>query len=71
MVIADRQGTVDFCVAPQQKLGVPVIDGVKTAVKWAASRVTLGLSTTKRAEFARPLAKRYDGMLSSFSPSTK
>ena len=41
---------VDFCAELQQQLGIPVIDGVTAAVKWAESLVTLGLSTSKHAE---------------------
>jgi allantoin racemase len=31
--------------------------------------VTLRLATAKRGDYARPLAKRYDGALEAFSPT--
>jgi len=43
------------------RLGVPVIDGVAVAVKFAEALVALGLKTSPRGDYARPLPKRYDG----------
>jgi allantoin racemase len=45
----------------QQRLQVPVIDGVAAAVKFAEALVALGLTTSKRGDYARPLPKRYTG----------
>jgi len=45
----------------QQRLRVPVIDGVAAAVKFAEALAALGLRTSKRGDYARPLPKRYDG----------
>jgi allantoin racemase len=45
----------------QQRLRVPVIDGVAAAVKFAEALVALGLKTSKRGDYARPLPKRYEG----------
>ena len=45
----------------QQRLGVPVIDGVAAAVKFAESLVALGLRTSKHGDYATPLPKRYTG----------
>lgn len=45
----------------QQRLGVPVIDGVAVAVKFAEALAALGLKTSKRGDYATPLAKRYEG----------
>jgi allantoin racemase len=47
-----------------------VIEGVAAATKLAESLVALRLSTAKRGEYARPLAKHYDGLLVAFSPTT-
>ena len=45
----------------QQRLGVPVIEGVAVAVKFAEALAALGLRTSKRGDYAMPLPKRYDG----------
>jgi allantoin racemase len=45
----------------QQRLGVPVIDGVAAAVKFAEALGALGLRTSKRGDYATPLPKRYTG----------
>ena len=58
----------DLCCALQQRLGVPVIDGVAAAVKLAEALVGLGLQTSKRGAYAQPLAKRYAGLAAPFSP---
>jgi allantoin racemase len=45
----------------QQRLGVPVIDGVGVAVKFAESLAALKLGTAKQGDYASPLPKRYTG----------
>ncbi|MBL8341903.1 MAG: aspartate/glutamate racemase family protein [Rubrivivax sp.] len=45
----------------QQRLQVPVIDGVGVAVKFAEALVALSLGTSKRGDYATPLPKRYSG----------
>jgi allantoin racemase len=45
----------------QQRLGVPVIDGVAAAVKFAEALAALGLRTSKHGDYATPLPKRYLG----------
>jgi allantoin racemase len=50
----------------QQRLGVPVIDGVAVAVKFAESLAALGLSTSKRGDYAAPLAKPWSGWAQRF-----
>jgi len=45
----------------QERLQVPVIDGVAAAVKFAEALVVLGLGTSKHGDYARPLPKRYTG----------
>ena len=47
--------------ALQQRLGVPVIDGVGAAVRLAHSLHALGLGTSKRGDYAPPLPKAYTG----------
>ena len=45
----------------QRRLGVPVIDGVAAAVKFAEALAALGLRTSKLGDYASPLPKRYTG----------
>lgn len=52
----------------EDKLGVPVIDGVTVAVKFAEALVSLGLRTSKRGDLAYPLHKPYKGTLSNYAP---
>ncbi len=61
-------GMADLCHALQERLGVPVIDGVGAAVKLAEALVSLGLRTSKLGDYARPLVKPYAGIAQPFSP---
>ena len=45
----------------QQRLGVPVIDGVAAAVRLTEALAGLGLKTSKLGDYARPLDKQYSG----------
>lgn len=45
----------------QERLQVPVLDGVAVAVKFAEALVSLKLSTSKHGDYATPLPKRYGG----------
>jgi len=54
-------GMAALCRTLQGRLGVPVIDGVTAAVKFAEALVGLGLSTAKTGDHAPPLAKRWTG----------
>ncbi|HYN62424.1 MAG TPA: aspartate/glutamate racemase family protein [Rubrivivax sp.] len=66
---ADRSGAIvlgcggmaALCRTLQQRLGVPVIDGVSAAVKLAEALVALGLKTEKLGDYAAPLPKRWLG----------
>jgi allantoin racemase len=62
-------GMAELCAEIEDALGAPVVEGVTAAVKWVEALVTLRLGTAKRGDYARPLAKRYDGALASFSPT--
>ena len=46
-----------------------MIDGVGAAVKLAEALVALGLRTSKRGDYALPLAKPYAGLAAPFSPA--
>ena len=67
-IVLGCAGMADLCMQLQRELGVPVIDGVSAAVKLAESLVTLGLSTSKRGDYAAPIAKPYIGIAAPFSP---
>ena len=54
-------GMAALCHTLQQRLGVPVIDGVAAAVKFAEALVALGLQTSKSGDYAPPLPKRWSG----------
>jgi allantoin racemase len=68
-IVLGCAGMAELCREIEDALGAPVIEGVTAAVKWTEALVALRLSTAKRGDYARPLAKRYDGALASFSPS--
>lgn len=53
----------------QQRLGVPVIDGVAAAVKFAEAIVGMGLRTSKVGDLAYPLPKAYAGKLADYAPA--
>jgi allantoin racemase len=67
-IVLGCAGMAEFCREVEQAIGAPVVEGVTAAVKWAEALVALKLATAKRGDYARPLAKRYDGVLSDFSP---
>ncbi len=54
-------GMAALCQTLQQRLGVPVVDGVSAAVKMAEALVALGLKTEKRGDYAPPLPKHWVG----------
>jgi allantoin racemase len=67
VIVLGCAGMADLCAAATAELGVPVIDGVAAATLLVQSLVTLGLSTSKRDEYARPLPKAYTGLLGGFA----
>lgn len=60
-IVLGCAGMSALCTTLQLRLGVPVIDGVGAAVKFAEALVGLGLRTSKLGDYARPLPKRYAG----------
>jgi allantoin racemase len=60
-IVLGCAGMATLCRELQQRLQVPVIDGVAVAVKFAESLVALGLRTAKFGDYAAPLPKRYTG----------
>ncbi len=56
-----------FKVDLERALGIPVIDGVMSAVKLAESLVGLGLKTSKATDYGNPPAKIFEGVYKHFS----
>ncbi|SIT42423.1 Hydantoin racemase [Paraburkholderia piptadeniae] len=67
-IVLGCAGMAELCAEIEDALGAPVIEGVTAAVKWVEALVALRLATAKRGDYARPLAKRYDGEFARFSP---
>lgn len=67
-IVLGCAGMADLNQYLEDKLGVPVIDGVTAAVKFAEALVGLGLRTSKRGDLAYPLHKPYKGSLSAYAP---
>ncbi|MCU0928871.1 MAG: aspartate/glutamate racemase family protein [Burkholderiaceae bacterium] len=60
-IVLGCAGMAPLCRALEQRLGVPVIDGVAVAVKFAEALAALGMRTSKRGDYAAPLPKGYTG----------
>ncbi|MEY4748645.1 MAG: hypothetical protein RIQ60_859 [Pseudomonadota bacterium] len=60
-IVLGCAGMAGLCATLQQRLGVPVVDGVAAAVKFAESLAALGLGTSKLGDYAPPLPKTYVG----------
>jgi allantoin racemase len=60
-IVLGCAGMAALCRTLQQRLQVPVIDGVGVAVKFAESLAALGLQTSKRGDYEQPLPKPYTG----------
>lgn len=68
-IVLGCAGMATLCARLQAELGVPVVDGVAVAVRFAESLVALGLGTSKRGDYAPPLPKRYAGIAAPWSPA--
>lgn len=67
-IVLGCAGMADLVLSLRAEFGLPVIDGVAAAVKQAEGLVALGLSTSKRGPYAKPVNKVYAGHFSEFSP---
>jgi allantoin racemase len=67
VIVLGCAGMADLCAAASAELGVPVIDGVAAGTLLVQTLVTLGVRTSKRDEYAYPLAKPYRGVLAPFA----
>jgi allantoin racemase len=68
-IVLGCAGMAALCRELTSRLGVPVIDGVAVAVKFAEGLAALRLVTAKRGDYATPLAKPWAGWTSNFSRS--
>jgi allantoin racemase len=68
-IVLGCAGMADLAASLSTEFGVPVIDGVAAAVALAEGLAAIGLRTSKRGGFARPLAKAYSGVFARFSPT--
>jgi allantoin racemase len=69
-IVLGCAGMADLCARLQRELGVPVIDGVAAAVKFAEGLVALGLGTSKAGDYAAPIGKVYAGLAAPYSPGS-
>jgi allantoin racemase len=60
-IVLGCAGMAGLCRELTGRLGVPVIDGVAAAVKFAEALASLGLATSKAGDYAPPLPKSYAG----------
>jgi len=67
-IVLGCAGMAALACTLQQRLGVPVIDGVGVAVRFAESLAALGLGTSRLGDYAAPLPKAYTGWASSLAP---
>jgi allantoin racemase len=64
-IVLGCAGMAPLCQDLSGRLGVPVIDGVAAAVKFAEALAALGLRTSRRGDYAPPPPKPYAGFVSS------
>lgn len=67
-IVLGCAGMTDLAEALQTEHGVPVIDGVVSAVKLAESMVSLRIKTSKSGAYAWPNKKEYVGTMAPYSP---
>ncbi len=60
-------GMADLRSHIQEKVGLPMVEGVTAAVKLAESLVSLGLGTSKYGDLAPPRPKRFTGQFAHLS----
>ena len=67
VIVLGCAGMAGMCNRLQERLGMPVIDGVAAAASMAEALVRIGARTSKRGEFAQPPAKQVVGLLKPFT----
>ena len=65
-VLLGCAGMAEFANSIEEELGVPVIDGVVAAVKFAESVVELGKKTSKHKTYRPPERKSFSGAMAGF-----
>src|SRR3979490_638698 len=68
VVVLGCAGMAELAARLSERHGLPVIDGVASAVKLAEAFGALGLKTSKIGAYALPRPKPYLGSLASFAP---
>ncbi len=69
-IVLGCAGMADLAHRLSEQHGVPVLDGVASAVKLAEGLIGLGLKTSKQGGYAAPREKRYSGDFALFSPGS-
>jgi allantoin racemase len=67
-IVLGCAGMADLAQSLSQEHGLPVIDGVSAAVGLIEMLVRSNLRTSKLGGYARPLSKKYTGLLAHFAP---
>jgi allantoin racemase len=67
-IVLGCAGMADLAASYAHEFGVPVVDGVASAVVLAEGLAGLGLRTAKRGGYAAPGPKTYAGLFARFSP---
>lgn len=67
-IVLGCAGMADLAARLSQRHGLPVLDGVASAVKLAEAFSALGLKTSKIGAYAPPRPKPYLGSFASFEP---
>ncbi len=67
-IVLGCAGMADLAARLSESHGLPVIDGVASAVKLAEAFGALGLKTSKIGAYAPPRPKTYRGMFAPFEP---
>ena len=67
-IVLGCAGMVDMARSFSEELGVPVVEGVTAAVKFAEALAALELATSKRGGYAPPRRKAYTGAFSRYAP---
>lgn len=68
-IVLGCAGMADLAKYLEERLHVPVIDGVAAAIKFAEAIVGMRLRTSKVGDLAYPLPKPYLGKLSGYAPA--
>ena len=68
VVVLGCAGMADLAARLSEQHGLPVVDGVASAIKLAEALGALGLKTSKIGSYAAPRPKAYLGWFPSFAP---